>query len=332
MAMDGAARHILLCTRHRLKIHLKIAIALALTIGGGAATARASSTAAVQGLYEYCPLASGAERCVGRLTDIAAGSFAVVLNYAVFQADSVQLRRYMDVATRLGLKLIWPMKDGPWWGVGSLGSAFPRLARSCGCTGNAALVRYIVGLTARSRATWGYYLADEQAPLFAPLVAAFSQRLRALDPRHPRLAIAGGEDSVADLLSPFAASADVIGADTYPVGTGQPLDRVGFVGQKVRAVAHAAHRKTAIALQAFDWSSYPDAGRWDAPRWPTRTEMRAMRDLAIRAVDPSLVLWYSYFDIRRAPDSDRRWHDLVWAAYGTVPRAHTVAASDRTPS
>ncbi len=42
-----------------------------------------------------------------------------------------------------------------------------------------------------------------------------------------------------------------------------------------------------------------------------------MRDLAIRAADPSLILWYSYFDIRKAADADTHWRDLVWAAYGT---------------
>lgn len=316
MAMDGAVLATRLCARDRPQVHIKIAFALGLIlICGMAPTARASSTA-VQGVYEYCAPTPSADRCVERLRNIAAGGFSVVLNYAVFQADSDQLRQYMDAAARLGVKLIWPMKDPPWWGQGSLAHVYPDLARSCRCSGNDALVGYIAGLVKRSAATWGYYVADEQSPRDAPRVAAFSRHLRTLDPHHPRLAIAAGEDSVADLLAPYATSADVIGADSYPVGTGQRLDRVRFIGRVVRAVARSNHRKSAIVLQAFNWSSYPEAGRRPTPRWPTLTEMRTMRDIAIRAAGPSLILWYSYFDIRQAADPDQRWRDLVWAAYG----------------
>ena len=169
----------------------------------------------------------------------------------------------------------------------------------------------------RSPATWGYYVADELAPLDAPAVAAFAHRLRAYDPTHPTLAVAAGDDTVAQLLSPYATAADVLGADTYPIGTGQPLDRVSFIARNVKAVASRAHRRSALVLQAFSWSNYPNVGPWPAPHWPSRAEMRRMRDLAIRAADPSLILWYSYFDIRKAADADRHWRDLVWAAYGT---------------
>ena len=139
-------------------------------------------------------------------------------------------------------------------------------------------------------------------------------RLRAYD---PTLAVAAGDDTVAQLLSPYATAADVLGADTYPIGTGQPLDRVGFIARNVKAVASRAHRRSAVVLQAFSWSDYPKVGPWPAPRWPSRSEMRQMRDLAIRAADPSLILWYSYFDIRNSADAAKHWRDLVWAAHGT---------------
>jgi hypothetical protein len=78
-----------------------------------------------------------------------------------------------------------------------------------------------------------------------------------------------------------------------------------------------------MVLQAFNWSSYPDVGPWPAPRWPTATEMRTMRDLAIRTAHPSLILWYSYFNIRQSPDWSSHWRDLVWAAYETGRSPHT---------
>ena len=78
-----------------------------------------------------------------------------------------------------------------------------------------------------------------------------------------------------------------------------------------------------MVLQAFDWSDYPDVGPWPAPRWPTATEMRTMRDLAIRTAHPSLIMWFSYFDIRNSPDPASHWRNLVWAAFGNGHSRHT---------
>jgi hypothetical protein len=123
------------------------------------------------------------------------------------------------------------------------------------------------------------------------------------------------------LLGPYAAAAGVLGADSYPVGTGQPVSRVARIGRVVRSVASATHRRAAMVLQAFDWSSYPDALKAPAARWPTRIEMRRMRDLAISTAHPSLILWYSYFDVLRSPDAPKHWRDLVWAANGETSGA-----------
>ena len=317
MPMEGSLAAASMTARAALRTHFHLGVALGLMMAVCmTATARASSMP-VQGVYEYCAPAASPDGCTARLRQIAAGGFKVVLNYAVFQADKGQLQRYMQVAAGLRLKLIWPVNDRPWWGPGSLADAYPALGQHCSCAAGDEFVRYVVGLVSRSPATWGYYVADELAPLDAPAVAAFAHRLRAYDPTHPTLAVAAGDDTVAQLLSPYATAADVLGADTYPIGTGQPLDRVSFIARNVKAVASRTHRRSALVLQAFSWSNYPNVGPWPAPHWPSRAEMRRMRDLAIRAADPSLILWYSYFDIRKAADADRHWRDLVWAAYGT---------------
>lgn len=322
MAMDGCLGG---SRRRRLK-HLQITFALALlataaltTSALGAADSHARvapvSYQPVQGIYEYCAPQASSDGCLERLSQIAAGGFKVVLNYAVFYADPGQLRRYMDQAARLGVKLIWPMQDGPWWGPGSLAAMYPRLAAGCGCS-DTTLARHLIGLVKHSPATWGYYLADEAAPADASAIGAFSRRLHALDPTHPRLVIAAGEDTVSQLLAPYASAADVVGADSYPVGTGQGTARVSFVGSKVRSVAARSHRRAAMVLQAFDWSEYPNTGPWPAPRWPSAAEMRRMREEAIAAAHPSLILWYSAFDIRRGPDAAGHWQDLLRAAFG----------------
>ena len=326
MAMDGCLGGSRGLARRRGLKQLHIIFALALVaamtltpaaLGAGETRARSApvSSQSVQGIYEYCAPQSSSDGCLQRLLQIAGGGFKVVLNYAVFYADPAQLRGYMDQAARLGVKLIWPMQDAPWWGRGSLAAMYPRLAGACGCS-HAALARYLIGLVKQSPATWGYYLADEPAPANAPAVAAFSRGLRALDPAHPRLVVAAGEDTVSELLSPYSSAADVLGADSYPVGTGQSLARVRFIASEVRAVAAQSHRQVAMVLQAFDWSEYPKTGPWPAPRWPTTAEMRRMREEAIAAARPSLILWYSAFDIRRGPNASMHWRELVRAAFG----------------
>jgi hypothetical protein len=254
-----------------------------------------------------------------------------VLNYALLDSSSAQLQRYMNAAAASGVKLIWPMEYTPWWGPGQLAIMYPQLAQSCGCTSNDAFLRYVVTLAKNSRSTWGYYIADEQPPAEAAQITAFSRRLRALDPDHPRLAVAAGEDSVASLLTPYARAADVVGADSYPVGTGQPLARVSFVSRAVQAVARARGLKSAMVIQAFDWARYPQASRWPQARWPTSREMRTMLDLVTRGADPSLVLWYSYFDVRDALASDCRWRDLIWAAFGTGTQVNSGSCSPLDP-
>jgi hypothetical protein len=280
-------------------------------------SSRAASPAPLQGVYEYCAPAAATDGCVGRLRQIAAAGFGAVLNYAAFDADRAELERYMKAAAALGLKLIWPIQERVWWQSGALLRSYARLAADCDCSGDDAFLRYVVGLIRSSPATWGYYMADEQAPQDARLVAAFSRRVHTLDRSHPRLAVAVGDDTVARLLAPYAAAADVLGADSYPIGAGQPVDRVGTIGRAVGSLAATTHRQSAMVLQAFDWSSYPHALAASAPRWPTRAELRQMRDLAISTAHPSLILWYSYFNILQSPGFAEHWRDLVWAAFGT---------------
>jgi hypothetical protein len=326
MAMDGCLGSSRRRARRRRLNKLQIIFVLAMLATGTLSTAAlgAADTHAppapisprpMQGIYEYCAPQTSSDGCLQQLSRIARGGFKVVLNYAVFHADPAQLRRYMAEAARLGVRLIWPMQDDAWWGHGSLAAMYPRLTGACGCS-DAARARHLIGLVKQSPATWGYYLADEKAPADAPAVATFSRRLRALDPVHPRLVVAAGEDTVSKLLAPYAPAADVLGADSYPVGTGQGTARVGFIGSTVRAVAAHSHRQAAMVLQAFDWSEYPKTGPWPEPRWPTVAEMRRMREDAIAAAHPSLILWYSAFDIRRGPDASTHWHDLLQAAFG----------------
>lgn len=268
-----------------------------------------------QGVYEYCSLSQTPADCIARLRKIAGGGFTAVLNYRQLAASGHLLLRYARVADRLGVKIVWPLKDAVWRrGGGNPATAFPALAASCGCDTRAALLTWFVRRVRDLPATWGYYIGDETSPASAEAVRGLSQRIDSLDPRHPRLFIAQGLNPGRD-LAPFAPAADVLGVDWYPVGFDLPLSTVSTVNAKAARIAGEAGKSTAAVLQSFNWDQYPDVGA-PGSGWPTRTQMRRMRDLAIGAAHPKLLLWYSFFDVERSPDPARHWRDLRLAAFG----------------
>jgi hypothetical protein len=272
-----------------------------------------------QGVYEYCPPARDESACLARLRQISRGGFSAVLNYRQLTADRSALLRYARAAERQGVEIIWPLKDAIWWRLGGdPAAAYPRLAAACGCNGRGAFLRWFVDLVRDLPATWGYYVGDETPPGHAAAVSELGRSVRRLDPSHPRLFVAQGYHPGRD-LAPFAFAADLLGVDWYPVGFDLPISTVSTVTARAARIARAASRQSAVVLQSFSWSQYPEVGA-PAPRWPRRDELRLMRDLAVRAARPALVLWYSYFDVMQARHPGRRWRNLRWAAFGKPER------------
>lgn len=294
--------------RRRMRWALTVALAAL-----AASADPASASAPRQGIYESCNVQYEAERCASRLRAIGAAGFRAVLNYQQFYADRKHLYAYAEAARRARVQLIWPLKDEPWWRGSGLRAEYPELARDCRCASDAAFLDWVVRLVAPLPATWGYYVGDETSPAFALETATLGSRVRRIDPRHPRLFVSQGWSLGAN-LAPFRPAADVLGADSYPVGTSSPLTVVGDVAREVRRIARG--RRSAMVLQAFSWGLYPGAGGEFDSVWPSRAEMRRMRDLAVREGRPQLLLWYSYFDIQRSSAPARRWRDLVAAAFG----------------
>ena len=301
--MDGGRRHGWLPIAGALVVFLSAAVCP----GRAAAAGRSLPP---QGLYESCDVQYQLDACEARLQTIAHAGFRVVLNYQQFQADREHIVAYATAAQAAGVKLVWPMKDTPWWSGSGLRAAYPALASDCGCTSDAQLLGWIVDLVRKLPATWGYYVGDETPATRAAGVRRVAARVRALDPLHPRLFVGDGDD-IAGSLAPFTPAADVLGAFVYPVGTGRPLTVIARVSAGVTRLS----RRAAMVLQAFSWGQYPDPGARFQALWPTRRQLRKERDLALAGGRPRLLLWYSYFDIARSGDPGRHWRDLVWAAF-----------------
>jgi hypothetical protein len=264
-----------------------------------------------QGVYEECPPSH--EGCLGRLDQIARGGFKLVLNYTQWEGDARAQLRYARRAHRLGLQLIWPLNDPVWAGHGSVRSRYPFLRHGCRCASDRGAVRYGLRLARGRRATWGYYVGDQAPASRAAAIHALSRRVHRFDPGRKTLYVAleNGVTRGAN-LRPFREAADYLGADSYPVGLGRPLSDVTAALEAADAIAAESGRKPVAALQAFSWHLY---FKGLEPRWPTRRQMRAMRDLAL-AHNPDVLLWYSYFDVKRADRPGRRWVDLLRAAFG----------------
>jgi hypothetical protein len=287
---------------------------LLLSLGSPAAAAALPP----QGVYEQCgPASHGESKCLDRLSQIRAGGFEAVLNYTQWYATAEQLQAYADRAHELGLKLIWPLNAKAWRDGTDLKSYYRYLGPDCPCSDNDGFMRWVIGLVKDHPATWGYYVGDEVDPAEHDRVKALSDRVKALDPAHPHIYVSfENTGTLGNNLRPFADVADVLAADSYPIAY-ESLETVGPVAEQVQAIADQSGRASGMVLQAFSWTQYPQV---QLPgRWPTRTEMVRMRDLALAYSRPSLLLWYSYFDVQRSDDPAGHWADLRAAAFAGPP-------------
>jgi hypothetical protein len=280
-----------------------------------------------QGLYDECAPALDPDGCAGRLQTMAGAGFTVVLNYTVWTASPAQVLAYAAAAHALRLKVIWPLNDVAWRDGADLRAHYPLLAAGCGCTDNAGFLRYVVGLVSPLPATWGYYVADEPSGADLGAVAALAELVKALDPAHPTLVIGYGSPGSDGGLDPFANGVDVAGDDLYPIGSQAPPSSVGTVSRGISALAARRHRTAAMVLQAFSYAQYATSMPTTYARWPTATEMLAMRNAAVTAGDPALLLWYSYYDVMRSADPAGHWRDLVHAAFARWPAATRASAA-----
>ena len=57
-----------------------------------------------------------------------------------------------------------------------------------------------------------------------------------------------------------------------------------------------------------------------------------MRDLSIHHAKPSLILWYSYYDIMRSDDPERHWADLVAGAFAPLSAPDPEPAAPTPPA
>jgi hypothetical protein len=226
--------------------------------------------------------------------------FVLVLNYGSGSSDNAQpaYLAYLDRARQDNIRVIWD---------------FHALAWEAGGAERAAAV---VAIVKDHPATWGYYVGDENPANQSQDVLALAEAIKAADPGHPRLYV--GERTV-DQLALFAPSAEYLGLDVYRIGSSDystaMVDEVGTAARALRTFNGERGKRTTMVLQAFNWQDDPSVLDWDYLRWPTREEMRAMRDQAADDSQADMILWFAYYHAGK-PGAESHWEDLKWAAFG----------------
>lgn len=250
----------------------------------------------LQGLYDYCDLSS--PECLDRLDKMSEAGFEIVLVYASGSSgkDIEEMLAYLDRAEQNKMKVIWDFNE--------------LVGRD-----DASEVAIRVVQTIKDHpALWGYCVGDENDASQAEEVRRLSDAIFFADSDHPRIFV-GNYDS--QNLVPFIDCAEVLGLDVYPIGSSEDslkmVGEVGLVAEDLRRFNEKNSKRSAMVLQAFNWEDDRDAPDWQYKRWPTRVEMRRMRDQAIRNSDPEIILWFSYY---YAAQDEEHWNNLAWAAFG----------------
>ena len=285
-----------------------------------------------QGLYEECEPVNQAQ-CASELSQMGSAGFQLALNYSAWYGNAAAIQAYANEAQAAGLKIIWPLDYSAWRDPGtatSLQSTYTALAPDCGCSDNSGFLQYTINLVRNLPATWGYYIGDELDPSQASADKALASQVRSLDPSHQLLYVGmGSAATTGSNLQPFESVANVVGADIYPIGGGGTDQSVAPVASAVQQLSQQNGTAPALVLQAFDWSQYPSTPSSN-PTWPTESDMQAMRNEAL-AINPSMILWYSIYDVLRSDNPAGHWQDLVTAAFAPEPAAPAAAGGQSSP-
>lgn len=230
-------------------------------------------------------------------------------------------RPQMDLAHKLGLKVIYSIKD--WYA----GSPFcPPSIRTV--ADEEPMVRRRVREFRDHPALLAWYLNDELPPRFLPQLEAHQRWVVEEDPNHPTWVVLYQFREVADYLKTF----DVIGTDPYPIGRGPASMAAQWTAETFRQVEHA--RPIWQVPQLHNWANYAksDAEK-KRGRTPTFAEVRSMAWQCICEGATGLV-FYSWYDVKRNPDVpfDVQWKGLKRLAAEIDQMAPILLSIDPPPA
>lgn len=280
-----------------------------------------------QGIYQDCNLDGQAcsgptgDTAISQLDKIAKGGFTLVLNYSAFWGTAAQLTAYAAEANKVGVNILWAFDDPDFAKYASksgnyLITDYSELSATCKCTTNKGFIQYVVALTSKFPATYGYSIADEPVVSTSSQVKALYTIVHAADPNHVAIVNATYDDAtqptLADIqknLDPFNF-ANLLGADFYPWGTGAPISNEVPASANTQTVANNYGKDSFMVLQAYSWKQEDPSVCSGTCTFPSQSQMQTMLDDAAANMTPDFFLWYDYWDTMNA----NQWSALLAAA------------------
>jgi hypothetical protein len=306
-----------------------------------------------QGIWVDCNPDNSAGNCDGlsgvtseaELQTIAAAKFRYVFNDSNLWGTQAEITSWAKQASSSSIKIIWylPLDFVLYQGTStsnySLISNDTELASSfcSGCT-NAAFTTALVKWLATFRATAGYYIDDEYVNMASQGeiqnykgknvskstiesdIANFYKTVHAADPNHTIYGAetwdsvnSANESQLASFLDPIEGDLNVMGADYYPVGTGEAASTEASAASWLDTIACSYSKSTFMNLQAFSWEDFARGACASESIcvYPTVSQLQTMlADAADASIAPSVLVWYDYGDTV----ANGQWSNLVSAA------------------
>ena len=305
-----------------------------------------------QGIWVDCNPDNSAGNCDGlsgvtseaEIRTIAAAHIRYVFNDSNLWGTKAQITSWANQASTSHLKIIWYIPSDFALYQDTSTSSYSLIANDTelassfcsGCT-NAAFTKALVRWLATFPATAGYYIDDEYMNMASQDelqnykgknisesaverdLATLSSTVRAADRDH---AIVGAEtwDSVnnasesqlAGFLDPIHADLNVMGADYYPVGTGEAAGTEASAASWLDTIARSYRKSTFMNLQAFSWEDFAPAAcaSQSICVYPTVSQLqRMMIGAANVSKPPAVLVWYDYGDTL----ANHQWSNFVSA-------------------
>ena len=309
-------------------------------------------TTIAQGIWVDCNPDNSAGNCDGlsgvtseaELKTIAEAKFRYVFNDSNLWGTQSQIAAWANQANSSNMKIIWyiPLDFALYQGTSAanyslIGNDTELSSSFCSGCSNAAFTTALIKWFATFPATAGYYIDDELVNMASQDeiqnykgknisesaietdIATLYKAVHAADPNH---IVYGAEtwDSVntanqsqlASFLDPIEADLNVMGADYYPVGTGEAASTQASAASWLDAIASSHNKSTFMNLQAFSWEDFVPAACASQAIcvYPSFGQLQTMlSDAAGGSKAPSLLVWYDYGDTV----ANGQWENFVSA-------------------
>lgn len=219
---------------------------------------------------------------------IAAAKFRYVFNDSNLWGTQAQITSWANQVTSSGLKIIWYLPSDFALYQSTSTSSYSLIVNDTelassfcsGCT-NAAFTTALVNWLKTFSATAGYYIDDEYVNMASQGeiqnykgktisessiesdIATLYSTVYTADPNHTIYGAEtwdnvnnANESQLASFLDPIEADLNVMGADYYPIGTGEAASMEASAASWLDTIANNYSKSTFMNLQAFSWEDF----------------------------------------------------------------------------